>query len=586
MVSPNKVLEKCRRAGIRFWTGSKAALELKEDLNESMTDKEMNKKIYNTLKKHNKEAAIRFRNYHSIEVRTSDGKLQPFNKEKITQSLLRETKVPITVAKEIAEEVSEDVRKLQLQSISSSLVREMVNAKLLEKRQIDEKRNYSRIGLPIHDTKNIIEGNNLSSPSQLQKKFSSRVLTEYTLTKVLPKELSQEHLKGNLYIHDIEGFITSPISIQNNLKFFFEHGLEIPNTVTTGPAKNPEVAGSHAARVLLTSKKYASGGTGLDAFNTYISPYLEGLDKNELKQVAQTFLYELNQISTQSNSFTINLDEGVPDRLKDEKAVVKGEKTDIPYKEYEEEALEFTKTLLKTYKEGDYTGKTFKWPEICLNYSKKEINLEKCPRPIYLIKRKPEQSMVYEELLNEDKKGIMQTISLNLLNYLNKDKEKFKEKLKEEIEVAKKIMKEKKKNIEKKQNKILPFLKRKEGKQRYVKTEDLAYNISLTGLIKAAQILENEEKPNKKVKKQAKKMLKEIKKQKKDTEIDICLSQKPSKKTLNRFKESGIRENAFYLTKEQGETTKDIQKHLKGGAFLETKDESLINQSYTTIKLL
>ncbi len=586
MVSPNEVLEKCKRAGIDFWIGSKTSLELKDELEGDIGEEEIQRKIYETLKNYSEEAAERFRNYHSIEVRTTDGKLQPFNKEKIVKSLLRETYVPRTVAKEVADQISEDVRRLKLQNISSSLIREMVNAKLLEKRHINEKRNYTRIGLPIYDTKKIIEEKEVSDPTKLHEEFSSRVLKEYTLTKALPRKLSQEHLKGHIHIHNIEGFVTRPISLKNNLRNLFKEGIKIPKVVETGPAQNPEVAASHAARSLLISKRYTSGGTSIDSLNTLIAPYLKELDREEIQQVAQTFLYELNQVSAHPLAYTVNLDQKIPEELKEEETVVKGEKTGIPYKEYSEEAEKFKEIFLETYKKGDYKDNTFKFPNICIKHEEPIENPEKLPRPIYLINGGLKESLTYMETVPRDKKGVMQTISLNLPSYPLEEETRFHEKLKQEINTTKEIMKKKKTKIKEKKKELLSFMETKTKKEEKININQLSYNLSLIGLIKSMKKLNNTEKITRETEKQTKKTIRKIKRELKDKEIDIYLSQEPDKEALEKFQGTGTAEEITQFTKKPNKVTKNMQKHFKGGCFLETEDESMLEENYKLLKLI
>ncbi len=584
MVSPNQILKKCRKAGIDFWIGSKVSLELQDELKGDMEDREVNRRIYSALSEHDEEAAERFRNYHSIEVRTSNGKLQTFDKDKIVKSLLRETRVPRTVAKDIADEVSEDVRRLQIQNLSSSLIREMVNTKLLERRHINDKRNYTRIGLPIYDTQRIVKESEQSSPRELHREFSSRVLKEYTLTKVLPRNLSQEHLKSHIHIHNLEGFITSPIGLSNDLRFFFEHGFKIPSVVKSGPAKKPQVAASHAARIMLTSERYASGGVSLDSFNTFIAPYLEGLDEEEIQQVAQSFLYELNRTKARDNRFFVNLDAEVPESLEGEEVVCKGEKTGSSYSEYSEEAKKFMRIFLETYKEGDYEGNEFRGPDICVKYSEEVPFLDKLPRPVFLVNGEMDETVTYKEATLHDKDGVMQSISLNLLSYPLKNEEQFYTKLRNEVKTVKQIMKKKKQSLGRRKE-LLKFLERTTNGDRYIDIDNMSYNLSLVGLNQAIKRLTGEEENNKTVEREIKKLLQKLKKEVKSQDIDIYLSQKKDKEAIERFKETGIQENAFELTSKPGNLTKNIQRHMKGGAFLRTQNESLVEEGYKFLEL-
>lgn len=602
-ISTNTILKKCRKAGINFWISARTALELKEKYKQEegkeITEEQLNNEIHQTLKKYNEEAAERFRSYHSISVRTSDGKLQSFDKSKITDSLLKETRVPRTVAKEISEEVSEDIRRLQLHNISSALIREMVNTKLLQKRHIDEKRQYTRIGLPIHDAKQMIIEEKTNNPMQLQEKFAERILEEYTLTKALPRELSQEHLKGKIHIHSLSGFITAPEAIENNLYNLYKEGLNIPGIVKTGPAKKPEVAASHAARTLLTSSQYTSQGVSIDSFNYYIAPYLEEQNPKQIEQTAQTFLYELNQLSSGTTTVTVNLDTKTPESLKEKEVVKRGEKTGSKYKEYEEEARRFLEKFLKVYKEGDYDNEPFKTPRIGIKHHgdiEKETQMnreeiEQTPRPLYLLKQGNQHNGKEKTTLNgqtltkkHQQRGIIQTISLNLPEYLGKSEKDLYKQIKRRINTATQITEKKIANISARKKKLL-FLE-----ENQINPEKLPLHISIYGLIQTAQQITEENSLNQSVIHQAKKITREIKKQAQKKPIDIKISQKTDQNTLRRFTEGKTTEedekNLLKLSNKQHKNLTEIQRYLNGGTFLETNTTEPLKLGYQNIKLI
>ncbi len=598
-ISTNTVLKKCQKAGINFWLSAKAAIDLEEKLEEKegkkeeikISEEELNREIHSTLEKYNKEAAERFRSYHSISVRTTDGELQPFDKNKIIDSLLKETKVPRRTAKEISDEISEDIRRLQLHNISSSLIREMVNTKLLQRRQIEEKRQYTRIGIPIHDAKQIITKEKTTNPVQIQEKFSNKILEEYTLNQSLPKELSQEHLKGKIYIHSLSGFITSPESIENDLYKLYKEGLNIPGIVETGPAKKPEVAASHAARNLLTSSQYTSEGVSINSFNFYIAPYLEEKNLEQIEQVAQTFLYELNQLSSGTKNITVNLDTNIPHHLKEKEAVKKGEKLGIEYKEYKEEAEKFLKEFIKVYKEGDYQGNRFKTPKLSIKYredpEEKIGNLEEIPGPLYLVKqeeknsRKEKATLEQQTLTNRHKKrGIIQTVSLNLPSYPTEKESRLYREIRKQVNTVEQIIKKKKENLSSRKEE-LQFLE-----ENHTNPEKLPGHISIYGLIRTAKNILGEKEHstlNSSTIHQSKKIIREIKKQINKKEVEMKISQKPNQKTTERFKKE--EKTLLRLSKDPRKELNEIKKYLNGGTFLETDNKNLLKQGHNDIKL-
>ena len=78
---------------------------------------------------------MRYRNNHSIPVRTSKGLIEPFNRQKIISSLIHEARLEKTLAEEVALEVEIEIRHMDLEFISAPLIREIVNrSELLRKR--------------------------------------------------------------------------------------------------------------------------------------------------------------------------------------------------------------------------------------------------------------------------------------------------------------------------------------------------------------------------------------------------------------------------------------------------------------------
>ena len=58
-VSPNIIIKKCKQAGVSFWAASKAAVELKNEVNE-LDERQLIKKIAKKLEEFDEEAANQF----------------------------------------------------------------------------------------------------------------------------------------------------------------------------------------------------------------------------------------------------------------------------------------------------------------------------------------------------------------------------------------------------------------------------------------------------------------------------------------------------------------------------------------------
>ena len=63
-----------------------------------------------------------------------------------------------------------------------------------------------------------------------------------------------------------------------------------------GPAKRAEVAILHAVKALGSAQTNFAGGQGYYNFLTFLAPYMEAMEYNEIKQNMQMFVYEMTQM--------------------------------------------------------------------------------------------------------------------------------------------------------------------------------------------------------------------------------------------------------------------------------------------------
>jgi len=334
-------------------------------------------------------------------VRTSDGHILEWDRQKIVQQILEETKLVSTfygyesaseeLAQEIARLVEQRIKSMNLQTLSGPLVREIVNITLLEKGMIQYRNVCTRVGTPVYDAHQIDVGRgfeardnaNLQENAETSHKKKADKISKEQYLLQLPPHLADHHLSGDIHIHDLEYFGTRPFCQDWDLRYFFYYGLMPDGNGTkasvAGPAKRAEVAVLHAVKALGSAQTNFAGGQGYYNFLTFLAPYFEGMEYGDIKQLMQMFVYEMTQMMVARGGqlvfSSVQLSPGVPSLWKDKPCVYRGmvwDGTHGPrrtYGEFEREVRLLFKALMEVMLEGDAWGKPFSFP-------KPEISIE------------------------------------------------------------------------------------------------------------------------------------------------------------------------------------------------------------------
>lgn len=324
--------------------------------------------------------------HHSYNMKDT---LEAFTKQRIIDSLVKETGMKQSLARDVADEAESFLIENEIKDISGSLIREIVNNILLARGLERHYNLYRKIGLPVYEITKMINlgshenANQQYNPETVHKLIADNISRMYALTKVLPKRLSNAHLNGQLHIHDLDYFATRPFCFSHDLRFFLRHGLKADgmgvHTAMAGPAKSATVAALHAAKVLACGQVNCAGGQGFNWFNIFMAPYLKGMSYKEIKQVAQMFIYEMSMMYVSRGGqvvfSSIDVEPGIPKTLKDIPAVQPGGKFDekVTYSDYADEALKMFNAITDVYLEGDYTGKPFNFPKYELKLHKSDF---------------------------------------------------------------------------------------------------------------------------------------------------------------------------------------------------------------------
>ncbi|MGB0855949.1 MAG: anaerobic ribonucleoside-triphosphate reductase, partial [Nitrosopumilus sp.] len=162
-------------------------------------------------------------------VRTSHESIEEFNSHKIIQSLVREGSLPLELAQKITEEVENRIYKYQTTYLTGSLIREMVNSVLLEHGHEEYRNKLARLGLPVYDVQEMISNlDNVDNGVEgLLFNTGQRVFAEHLLTNILPKDVADAHLSGDLHITNPGIWSMIPDTIFVNVKELIEDGIDL-----------------------------------------------------------------------------------------------------------------------------------------------------------------------------------------------------------------------------------------------------------------------------------------------------------------------------------------------------------------------
>jgi len=145
-----------------------------------------------------------------IMIRTSKYSKEPFDANKIEAYLIKEGKVEKFVAKKISKEVEERLSKTHIEYLTAPLMREYINAILLENGQEEIRHKLTRLGTPPFEIFKHFDNNSIN-PEQLLSKLGSDVSEQFLLLNLLPKNLADLFLSGEVVLLNLNYWSLRPL---------------------------------------------------------------------------------------------------------------------------------------------------------------------------------------------------------------------------------------------------------------------------------------------------------------------------------------------------------------------------------------
>ena len=328
-------------------------------------------------------------------VRTSRLAMEEFDRNRIAQALVKEAKVPHDLAQKIARETEGRLLEVKAKYLTAPLIREFVNAILIEKGLEEYRHKLTRLGLPVYDVTQLIRsaGAKSSSVDAVHASAGDSVIEEYTLLNVLPRDIADAHLSGSLHLNNLGVWILKPGEFAHDLRYLWRYGFQLgrPQQViaSSPPPKSLEAALATITNLLKLVGNEVSSEQLLDYFNVFLAPFVRGVEANRTREELRLFVINLNQTLTsfgQTLPTSLGLELIVPDFLKEEKALGPDGKRTGLYADYSEEILLLASLILEVVLEESKQKPLFQ-PSLIVKLRTEALSSKESDPPLVLAHR-------------------------------------------------------------------------------------------------------------------------------------------------------------------------------------------------------
>jgi ribonucleoside-triphosphate reductase len=309
----------------------------------------------------------------TLFVKTSGEEIARWNRQRIVDALIRETDIDVDTAEVISREVEKQIISSGISVLTTPLIRELVDAKLIERGMEQTRKMHALLGFPLYDVRELIFHQNKENanmphgPEGTNLILAEGIKKEYSLYEVFSQDVGDAHVMGDMHLHNL-GYIDRPYSVCLSLEYVKKYGLNLPHSLTVAkPAKHAEVLLAHMVRFSSVLHGHFAGVISWDAVNFSFAPYLSGMTDKEIRQFAQMLIYEFSQLTSARGGqvmFTdIHLYWNVPTHLSEIPIIGPGgEFTGNNFEDYTPDARRFAWAIFEVFKKGDGTGKPFIFP--------------------------------------------------------------------------------------------------------------------------------------------------------------------------------------------------------------------------------
>ncbi|HID92818.1 MAG TPA: ribonucleoside triphosphate reductase [bacterium (Candidatus Stahlbacteria)] len=339
------------------------------------------------------------------KVKKRDGRIVPFEQNKITEAIFKAAKAVGGRDRATAQRLSDKVVEVlerrgksvpdieEIQDVVEKVLIEEGHAKtakayILYRNQHARLRNARATLVDVEDTIDgyishsdwrVSENSNADySFSGLMMHAAGSMIAHYTLESIYPPEIANAHKDGDFHIHDLYMGLAGYCAGWNLRQLLAEGFNGVPRKVEAKPPRHLETALGQMVNFLGTLQNEWAGAMAFNSFDTYLAPFVrkDGLNYEGVKQSIQRFIFSVNVASRwggQTPFTNLTFDWMVPDDLKDEPVTIDGEYLSNfgKYGDFQKEMDLINKAFIEVMIEGDKTGRVFTFPIPTYNITEK-----------------------------------------------------------------------------------------------------------------------------------------------------------------------------------------------------------------------
>ncbi|TEB13156.1 anaerobic ribonucleoside-triphosphate reductase [Pelotomaculum propionicicum] len=256
-------------------------------------------------------------------IQKRDGREVAFDETKITDAIFKAARAVGGEDRQTAMELTIEVLKLLKKQYNGNLfgvedVQDIVEKVLIEaghartaKAYILYRARRTRMrdakGELMDAVKEILEETNRenanisNSPSAKMLQIASAASKKYYLNRLIPEEMAQAHIRGDLHIHDLDFYGKTLTCLQIPLNKLLMEGFNTGHGYIR-PPKRPTTATAQAAIILQSSQNDMHGGQSYAFFDRDIAPFVEEASDFETYQAMEALIHNLNSMHSRAGA--------------------------------------------------------------------------------------------------------------------------------------------------------------------------------------------------------------------------------------------------------------------------------------------